>query len=123
MVPMVKRGGLLHYSPFDVKGRTMSAAEFIKMALRRVDVIAAFHTIPAKILGDPSVKGFSYDVLVAADARDSFKKFVEIFSPIEGLRYLYAGPLETARQVEALVPLLLNVGTNNGMKYPSMRVV
>jgi NADPH-dependent F420 reductase len=101
--------------------REGSAAEKIAGAIES-RVVAAFHTVPAeKLLSMDEV--LDYDVLVAADSRADYSEVAVIISSIEKLRPLYCGGLRNSRTIESLTPLLLNVGRQNEMKSPSVKVV
>jgi Predicted dinucleotide-binding enzymes len=82
--------------------------------------MAAFHTVPAGVLSDLS-RALDMDVLVAS-GDDEFRAASRDLR-IDGIRYLHAGPLEMARYLEELVPLLLNIGRRNGIRNPSIRVI
>lgn len=117
MVPMRMRNGLLEYSPLDG-----SAAEWLARQLQKSRVAAALHTIPAGELLKVQKK-LDYDVFVAAQDEKVFKETASIVEKVKDLRALYVGPLEAARYLEALTPLLLNIAKLNGMKNSSLKVV
>jgi len=117
IVPMEMKDGRFSYSPSDG-----SAAESVASILDRSRVAAAFHTVPAPKLLAIGEK-LEYTVPVAAERRETFKEVATIVSSIQDLRPLYAGPLSSARTIEALTPLLLNLGRLNGMKNLSIRMV
>ncbi|MDA4128546.1 MAG: NADPH-dependent F420 reductase [Thaumarchaeota archaeon] len=117
VVPMTVKEGVFTYSR--PKG---SAAEEIAAALKNSRVAAAFHTIPAGKLLDPTIK-LEYDVLVATDIRLTYSEMVDLISSVNGLRPIYVGPLSLARYIESLTPLLLNISKRNGLKDPSFRLV
>ncbi len=122
VVPMVKTKAGFSYEPFKVGDREVSAAELIKSTLEGARVASAFHTVPAIKLSDLGAK-LNYDVLIAADERETFSEVAEIVSSIEGLKPLYAGKLYTSKYLESLTPLLLNVAINNGLHSPSLKIV
>ena len=117
IVPMEVKDGWFTYSPNDG-----SAAESVASILDRSRVAAAFHTIPAPKLLAMREK-LDYAVPVAAERRETFKEAATVVSSIQDLKPLYAGPLSSARTIEALTPLLLNLGRLNGRKNLSMRIV
>ncbi len=116
VVPMTFENGVFSYAL-----RESSAAERIAGALES-RVVAAFHTIPAdKLL---SLKQeLNFDVLAAAEKREDYADASRIISSIRNLRPLYCGGLGNARVLESLTPLLLNVGRQNKIKSPSLKVV
>src|SRR5712691_9165943 len=117
IVPMRIKDGLFTYSPGDG-----SAAESVASILDRSRVAAAFHTVPAPKLLAIGEK-LEYTVPVAAERRETFKEVATLVSSIQDLRPLYAGPLSSARTIEALTPLLLNLARLNGRKNLSVRIV
>jgi hypothetical protein len=117
VVPMKLEAGMFYYSKEDG-----SAAESVAALLKKSAVAAAFHTIPAPLLlktGAP----LDLDVAVAADSRTTFEAAAFVVSSIDGLRPLYAGPLSTARMLEGLVPLLLNIAKQNRLHNLSVKFV
>jgi 8-hydroxy-5-deazaflavin:NADPH oxidoreductase len=117
IVPMRIEDGLFTYSPGDA-----SAAESVASILDRSRVAAAFHTVPAPKLLAIGEK-LEYTVPVAAETREKFKEVATLVSSIQDLKPLYAGPLSSARTIEALTPLLLNIGRLNGRRNPSIRII
>lgn len=116
IVPMEFRDGL-----FFAKTSATSAAETVASVLQ-TKVAAAFHNVPAERLMEPG-RSLDYDVLVAAEARDTFTEVTELVSFIKKLRPLYAGPLRNSRTIESLTPALLTVGKLNKIRSPSIKVV
>jgi NADPH-dependent F420 reductase len=116
-VPMKFENGVYTYSLLNGSA-TERAAGYLKASR----VVGAFHTVPApKLLNNN--EELDYDVLVAAETRDSFIEASPIISSVKRLRPLYAGSLSSARLIESLTPLILNVGKLNGIKSPSLRLV
>jgi 8-hydroxy-5-deazaflavin:NADPH oxidoreductase len=73
-----------------------------------VTVVAALHTIGAPGLGDPGTE-LDEDVLVCGDRKEDKARVARLIELIPGLRAVNAGPLEVARIVEQLTPLLISV--------------
>jgi NADPH-dependent F420 reductase len=73
-----------------------------------VTVVAALHTVSAPSLGDPGAV-LDEDVLVCGDRKQDKARVARLIELIGGLRAVDAGPLETARIVEQLTPLLISV--------------
>lgn len=73
-----------------------------------VTVVAALHTVGALGLGDPEAE-LDEDVLVCGDRKADKARVARLIELISGLRAVNAGPLETARIVEQLTPLLISV--------------
>ena len=107
IVPMKLKDGLFAHSPSDG-----SAAESVASILDRSRVAAAFHTVPAPKLLAMGEK-LEYTVPVAAEGRETFRETATVVSSIPDLKPIYAGPLSSARIIEALTPLLLNIARLN----------
>ncbi len=75
-----------------------------------VTVVAALHTIAAPTLADPTAK-FDEDVLVCGDRKADKTRVAQLIELIPGLRAINAGPLEMARIVEQLTPLLISINS------------
>ena len=73
-----------------------------------VRVVSALHTISAAPLTDLGHE-LDEDVLVCGDRKADKARVARLIELIEGLRAVNAGPLETARIVEQLTPLLISV--------------
>ena len=75
-----------------------------------VTVVSALHTVSAPTLADPEA-ALEEDVLVCGDRRDDKARVAELIERIDGLRAVNAGPLEVARIVEQLTPLLISINS------------
>ena len=117
IVPMQIQNGVFRYSK-----ETGSAAEEVASALSESRVVSAFHNLPAASLEEQD-QSLDFDVLVACENREDYYQASRLIGSIEGLRPLYAGSLAMSRQVEALTPLLLNVGRMNGLRRLSFKFV
>jgi 8-hydroxy-5-deazaflavin:NADPH oxidoreductase len=88
-----------------------------------VTVVAALHSVGAPSLGDPNVE-LDEDVLVCGDRKADKARVAHLIELIPGLRPVNAGPLETARLVEQLTPLLISVNvrykTHAGIKLTNL---
>ena len=73
-----------------------------------VAVVSALHTVSARSLADGEAP-LDEDVLVCGARRDDKARVAELVELIPGLRAVNAGPLETARIVEGLTPLLISI--------------
>ena len=73
-----------------------------------VTVIAAFHTVGAPELADREAI-LDEDVLICGERKVDKAKVAELVEAIPGLRAVNAGPLEMARIVEQLTPLLISI--------------
>ncbi|MGB9185691.1 MAG: NADPH-dependent F420 reductase [Solirubrobacteraceae bacterium] len=77
-----------------------------------VTVISAFHTVSAALLTDLE-HDLDEDVLICGDRRADKDKLAELVERVEGLRAVNCGPLEMARIVEQLTPLLISINVRN----------
>jgi hypothetical protein len=73
-----------------------------------VTVVAALHTIAAPTLAGLDAE-LDEDVLVCGDRKADKARVAGLIEAIPGLRAVNAGPLEMARIVEQLTPLLISV--------------
>jgi NADPH-dependent F420 reductase len=86
-----------------------SAAEQAQeMVPEGVTVVAAFHTVGAPELADRE-SILDEDVLICGERKADKARVAELVAAIPGLRPVNAGPLETARFVEQLTPLLISI--------------
>ncbi len=85
-----------------------AAQQAQEMAPDGVTVVAALHTVGAPTLADTEAK-LGEDVLVCGDKKADKARVARLIELIPGLRAVNAGPLEMARIVEQLTPLLISV--------------
>jgi NADPH-dependent F420 reductase len=85
-----------------------AAQQAQEMVPEGVTVVAALHTVGAPGLADADAE-LSEDVLVCGDRKADKARVARLIELIPGLRAVNAGPLETARIVEQLTPLLISV--------------
>jgi NADPH-dependent F420 reductase len=74
-----------------------------------VTVISALHTVSATALREG--EALDEDILVCGDKKADKARVAKLIERIEGLRAVNAGPLEMARIVETLTPMLIAVNT------------
>lgn len=89
-----------------------SAAEELARLFPRSRVATAFNNVPAPLLKRDDLPHL--DILIAADAKETFKEAAAVVSSVKNMRPLYAGPLSQAAIVEGLTALILNLGKLNG---------
>ncbi|HET8978973.1 MAG TPA: NADPH-dependent F420 reductase [Solirubrobacteraceae bacterium] len=77
-----------------------------------VRVVSAFHTVSAALLTDLDHE-LDEDVLVCGNRREDKARVAELVDRIDGLRAVDCGPLEMARIVEQLTPLLISINVRN----------
>jgi hypothetical protein len=75
-----------------------------------VTVVAAMHTLAAPNLADPAAE-LGEDVLVCGDRKADKARVAGLIELIPGLRAVNAGPLEMARIVEQLTPMLISINS------------
>jgi 8-hydroxy-5-deazaflavin:NADPH oxidoreductase len=80
-----------------------------------VRVVSAFHSVSAALLSDLD-HVLDEDVLVCGDRRADKAKVIELVDRIDGLRAVDCGPLEMARIVEQLTPLLISINVRNKVR-------
>jgi len=109
-------------NPFKLKRRSeLSAAEEAQAILgEKTPVVAAFQNTSADLLRDPSAS-VDCDVLVCGD-NDQVKAVVIGLVSRLGMRALDAGPLEMARVVEAMTPLLISLNIRYKSKTAGIRI-
>lgn len=89
-----------------------AAQQAQEMVPEGVAVIAALHTVSAPKLADPATE-LGEDVLVCGDRKADKARVARLIELIPGLRAVNAGPLEMARIVEQLTPLLISVNSRH----------
>lgn len=104
-----------------VEPGTSGAEEIAKVAPPGAKVVKAFNTTFARTLVTGQVAGQPLDVFIAGDDADA-KAIISQFVTSSGLRAIDAGPLQRARQLEALgllhmaVQFTLNTGFGTAVK-------
>jgi NADPH-dependent F420 reductase len=89
-----------------------AAQQAQEMAPEGVHVVSAFHTVSAALLTDLDHE-LDEDVLVCGDKRADKERVAELVGRIPGLRAVDCGPLELARIVEQLTPLIISINVRN----------
>jgi hypothetical protein len=92
-----------------------AAQQAQEMAPEGVSVVSAFHTVSAALLSDLDHK-LDEDVLICGDRRADKGKIADLVNKIDGLRPVDCGPLEMARIVETLTPLLISINVRNKVR-------
>jgi NADPH-dependent F420 reductase len=87
-----------------------AAQQAQEMVPEGVTVVSALHTVGAPALADPDAE-LAEDVLVCGDRKADKARVAALIELIGGLRAINAGPLEMARIVEQLTPLLISVNS------------
>ncbi len=89
-----------------------AAQQAQEMAPEGVRVVSAFHTVSAALLSDLEHE-LDEDVLICGDRREDKRRVAELVDRIEGLRPVDCGPLEMARIVEQLTPLIIAINVRH----------
>ena len=92
-----------------------AAQQAQEMVPEGVNVVSAFHTVSAALLADLGHQ-LDEDVLVCGDRREDKAKAIELVNRITGLRGVDCGPLEMARIVEQLTPLIISINVHNKVR-------
>jgi NADPH-dependent F420 reductase len=92
-----------------------AAQQAQEMAPEGVRVVSAFHTVSAGLLSDLDHE-LDEDVLICGDQREDKERVIELVALIPGLRAVDCGPLEMARIVEQLTPLIISINVRNKVR-------
>jgi hypothetical protein len=85
-----------------------AAQQAQEMVPEGVTVVAALHTVGAPMLADLEHE-VDEDVLICGDRKADKARVARLIELVPGLRAVNAGPLEMARIVEQLTPLLISI--------------
>ena len=121
-VPLESKEFNTQYFCFSMPEAGSAAQEIQKMLPDNTELVAAFHTVPAKKLANLEIE-LDYDIGVCGNSMYSKEVVFGLVKDISNMRPLDVGPLETAAMVEALTPLLINVAARNEMKDVSLKFV
>ncbi|MBV8998800.1 MAG: NADPH-dependent F420 reductase [Solirubrobacterales bacterium] len=92
-----------------------AAQQAQEMAPDGVRVVSAFHTVSAALLTDLDHE-LDEDVLICGDHREDKAKVSGLVDAVPGLRPVDCGPLEMARIVEQLTPLIISINVRNKVR-------
>jgi hypothetical protein len=92
-----------------------AAQQAAEMVPEGVHVVSAFHTVSAALLTDLDHE-LDEDVLICGDRREDKQLVAELVARIRGLRPVDCGPLEMARIVEQLTPLIISINVRNKVR-------
>jgi NADPH-dependent F420 reductase len=92
-----------------------AAQQAQEMAPDGVSVVSAFHTVSAALLSDLDHR-LDEDVLICGDRKAEKAKLAELVERIDGLRPVDCGPLEMARIVEQLTPLIISINVRHKVR-------
>ncbi|MBM4240155.1 MAG: NADPH-dependent F420 reductase [Euryarchaeota archaeon] len=94
-------------------------AEFLKG--RNTNVISAFNNISSASLVNIN-EDVNCDCLISSDHEDAKKEVMKLAEKISGVRAIDCGPLENARIIEKITPLLINLNIRNKIKNAGIRI-
>ena len=89
-----------------------AAQQAQEMAPEGVRVVSAFHTVSAALLSDLD-HALDEDVLICGEERQDKARVAGLVNRIDGLRPVDCGPLEMARIVEQLTPLIISINVRH----------
>jgi hypothetical protein len=89
-----------------------AAQQAQEMAPEGVRVVSAFHTVSAALLHELEHE-LDEDVLICGDKAEDKAKVAALVDLIPGLRPVDCGPLEMARIVEQLTPLMISINVKH----------
>ena len=114
-VPLTVRAGSIEVQEPEEGSGSEHLAKYLP---KNIPLVAAFKTIPAKLLGKLDTH-LDCDVFVCGDSREAKDRVMEVASQIPTLRPIDAGPLRVARTLERMTALA--VGINRRYKVHSVR--
>jgi 8-hydroxy-5-deazaflavin:NADPH oxidoreductase len=85
-----------------------AAQQAQEMVPEGVTVVSALHTVSAPRLSDLDAE-IDEDILICGDRRADKARVAGLIDRVAGLRAVNAGPLEMARIVEQLTPMLISI--------------
>ncbi len=92
-----------------------AAQQAREMAPAGVRVVSAFHTVSAAQLSDLG-HDLDEDVLICGDEAADKEQLAGLVRAIDGLRPIDCGPLEMARIVEQLTPLIISINVRHKVR-------
>jgi 8-hydroxy-5-deazaflavin:NADPH oxidoreductase len=92
-----------------------AAQQAQEMVPEGVRVVSAFHSVSAALLTDLDHE-LDEDVLICGNRKQDKGKLAELVEKIDGLRPVDCGPLEMARIVEQLTPLIISINVRHKVR-------
>jgi|TARA_B000000557_G_C20743117_1_gene429482 hypothetical protein len=112
VVPM-SFGPVVSYNPPDVGS---AAIEIQNTLPDTVNVVSAYHNIPAKGLANFE-KPLDYDVVICGDNDEAKALTTKLTEEMPSLRAIDAGPLEISSMIEAITPLIINLNKKHKHEF------
>ncbi len=94
-------------------------AEFLKE--KETSIVSAFNNISSSSLTNIK-EDVKCDCLISGDDAESKQKVMELAEKIPGVRAIDCGPLENARIVEKITPLLIALNIKNKTRLAGLRI-
>lgn len=110
------------YFCFSMPESGSAAQEIFTMIPESTELVAAFHTVPARKLANLDME-LDYDIGVCGSSMHAKEIVFDLVRDISNMRPLDIGPLDTAAMIESLTPLIINVAARNEMKDVSLKFV
>ena len=112
VVPM-KFGKVVSYDPPESGS---AAIEIQNVLPDTVNVVSAYHNIPAKGLANFE-KPLDYDVVICGDNDDAKSLVTKLTEEMPNLKAIDAGPLEISAMIEAITPLIINMNKKHKHEF------
>ncbi|MEN4007117.1 MAG: NADPH-dependent F420 reductase [Methanobacteriaceae archaeon] len=91
------------------------------LSSKNVNVVSAFNNVGAASLLNVN-EDVECDILVSGDDSEAKKEVMALAEKIPGVRAIDCGPLENARIIEKITPLLINLNIRNKVKFAGIRI-
>ena len=112
VVPM-SFGAVVSYSPPEAGS---AAIEIQNTLPDSVNVVSAYHNIPAKGLASFE-KPLDYDVVICGDNDEAKALTTKLTEEMPSLKAIDAGPLEISSMIEAITPLIINLNKKHKHEF------
>lgn len=98
-----------------------AAQQAARLAPEGVQVVAAFHSLSAEALAKLD-RPLDSDTLICGDSAEAKEAVRELAALIPGVRAIDAGPLDSARLLEASAALLVSLNLRHKVKSSGIRI-
>ena len=112
VVPM-SFGAVVSYNPPEAGS---AAIEIQNTLPDSVNVVSAYHNIPAKGLASFE-KPLDYDVVICGDNDEAKVLTTKLTEEMPSLKAIDAGPLEISSMIEAITPLIINLNKKHKHEF------
>jgi 8-hydroxy-5-deazaflavin:NADPH oxidoreductase len=118
-VPLMFQAGRVGLREFPERS---GSEHLLRYLPEKVATVAAFKTIPARLLGDLDAS-LDCDMFVCGDSQEAKLRVLEIAGRFPGLRPLDVGPLQEASTLERMCALAIGINRRYKVKSARFRVV